>query len=183
MKKRNIILLIALLGFVVSTPIVKAMSHGDECSCGTDNLCSNCNVSTLFNICDKRGRNCVEINTNTVNTDKTYDNFEIRDREIYLNNNEITLEFANIWSELTYKIHVTGANKITYLNSINQRKIDEPLLAQDYPNLYTSDYIPITVVGDGTLEIETANQVKTNAAGERYYKCWRVRQAKCLGGE
>ena len=172
MKKKIIFLLACMLMMIPGIANASAIQLPPECD-ANDNLCTNCGgLSPLFTICDKRSRNCTEINTDTINNNKKYDLFEIKDKEIYLDNSEINLEFNNIWSLLDYKIHISGTNKITYLNSFNTKK--DPILAQQYPNLYTSDYIPFTVEGDGTLEIETINQIKKNTAGETYYKCWKI---------
>ena len=171
MKKKIIFLLACML--MIMPGVVK--SQQQPCGCfPNDNLCTDCGGKALFTICEKSGKNCTEINTDTINNNQKYDLFEIKDKEIYLDNSEIKLEFNNIWSLLNYKIHISGTNKITYLNSSNTKK--DPILAQQYPNLYTSDYIPFTVEGDGTLEIETINQIKKNTAGETYYKCWKIAQ-------
>ena len=176
MKKKIIFLLACML--MIMPGVVKSSQQPCQCD-HNDNLCTNCRgISPLFTICEKSGKNCTEINTDTINNNQKYDLFEIKDKEIYLDNSEIKLEFNNIWSLLNYKIHISGTNKITYLNSINTKK--DPILAQQYPNLYTSDYIPFTVEGDGTLEIETINQIKKNTAGETYYKCWKIaRRGSC----
>lgn len=41
---------------------------------------------SLFTICDKRGRNCITIDDFTINDNKVYGLFEIKNKEIYLNN-------------------------------------------------------------------------------------------------
>ena len=168
MKKKIIFLLACMLMIIpgIANAGVKPQPSAPPCGC-QDNLCTNCTgISPLFTICEKSGKNCTEINTDTINNNQKYDLFEIKDKEIYLDNSEIKLEFNNIWSLLNYKIHISGTNKITYLNSIRKN----PISAQVHP----SDYIPFTVEGDGTLEIEVANQIKKNTAGETYYKCWEI---------
>ena len=139
----------------------------------------------LFRICDKRGKNCQEIGDANFGEDKKYDLFELKSYVIYLNNSEITFEVFNESPKGTngrYDINISGTNKITYLNNYRV------LLASTSSELEKkgrtvdetpSEYIPISVVGDGTLEIEVAYQIKKNAAGERYYKCWYVNTKKC----
>ena len=158
---------------IVTISEVAAISIGDHKPLGpvivcaeNDNLCSNKIVTPLFTICDKRGRNCEDITTENINNDHKYNLFEIKNKEIYLENADITLEFYDIWSLLNYKIHISGTNKIGYLNSFNVIKYENPLIANEYPNLYSKDYIPFSVEGDGTLEIDFMNQVKKNTSGE-----------------
>ena len=173
MKKKIIFLLACMLMMMpgIANARVKSESAVPVCECAAnDNLCTNCgNIRPLFTICDKRGRNCTEINTNTINNNQKYDLFEIKDKEIYLDNSEIKLEFNNIWSLLDYKVHISRTNKIVYLNNAVQNSL-----------FSLEDYIPFTVEGDGTLEIEVANQIKKNTAGETYYKCWKIAHRGCF---
>ena len=182
MKTKIIFLLACMLMMIpgIANAAI-AVEPSPPCECD-DNLCTNCGeIRPLFTICDKRNRNCTEINTDTINNNQKYDLFEIKDKEIYLDNSEINLEFNRIWSLLDYKMHISGTNKITYLNSFNTGK--NSISVQMYPNLYTSYYIPFTVEGDGTLEIEVANQIKKNTAGETYYKCWTIDRKVCSSEE
>ena len=139
----------------------------------------------LFRICDKRGKNCQEIDDEHFGEDKKYNLFELKSYVIYLNNSEITFEVFNESPKGTngrYDINISGTNKITYLN--NYRVILAATISESDRRGKTvdetpSEYIPISVVGDGTLEIEVAYQIKKNAAGERYYRCWQLNKKLC----
>lgn len=68
---------------------------------------------------------------------------------------EITLKLFDRTSE-QYSVHIEGTNKIVYLD-----------------NIVGESYIPFTVKGEGTLEVETTKFIKKNELGETYYKCWQ----------
>ena len=177
MKKKIIFLLACMLMMmpgIANAAIKPGTGNPPACECAAnDNLCTNCGyIKPLFTICEKSGKNCTEINTDTINNNQKYDLFEIKDKEIYLDNSEIKLEFNNIWSLLDYKVHISRTNKIVYLNNAVQNSL-----------FSLEDYIPFTVEGDGTLEIEVANQIKTNASGEKYYKCWQLLRSNNCGNE
>lgn len=137
---KKVILIFTML--MLFTVTIKAKDPGCECNNG-DNLCSNCENAPLFNIC--KGNNCTTIDTDFINDNAEYHGFEIRDREIYLDNSEISLRFDNIWRLLDYKIHITGTNKIYSLINYNTGKggRDE----EAYPELYTKEYIPFSLEG------------------------------------
>ncbi len=138
----------------------------------------------LFRICDKRGKKCQEIDDEHFGLDKKYDLFELKSYVIYLNNSEITFEVLNESPKGIngrYDINISGTNKITYLNNyrVAAAVVSDLSGKRGVSGGTTSEYIPISVVGDGTLEIEVAYQIKKNAAGERYYKCWQLNKKIC----
>ena len=80
MKKIKLTLFVLLCTLnIVTISEVAAISKGDitpffpviVCA-ENDNLCSNKRVAHLFVICDKRGRNCEDINTENINNDHKY---------------------------------------------------------------------------------------------------------------
>ncbi len=167
---KKIILLILILSNFIN---VLALGGESKCECVVgDNLCdTSCKASDLFTICVNR-LDCTTITTETIHNNQKYGNFEIKDKEIYLNNSNIlSLKFDNAWTSLNYKIHITGTNRIRQLTSINAGKYGKG--AEEYPQIYTSDFIPFTVEGDGTLEIEQAqNILKVDSDGNVYYNHW-----------
>ena len=185
MKKVFLLLLSVFLGTLIVNAACSC-EPGFDCHCPdlpSDPLIPSDNPifsQDLFNICDKRSRNCQVINNINILEDHKYDLFEIKNSEIYLNNSEITLQINYIVPEIPqYKIHLNGTNKIYYLNNINYVKIDYPNVVKTNPSLYGVDYLPITVEGNGTLEIVTSEKIKKSPAGETYYKCWMTDATYC----
>lgn len=113
--------------------------------------------SVVFTICDAFGDKCQSIYKSDINTNQTYDNFELKSGKIYLNNANIQMK---IYDEV--ELNITGKNKIT--NFIN---------TTDNGISIGESYIPFTVEGDGILEIENYNKYNTNNLGEIYYSRWQ----------
>lgn len=170
---KKILLFILILGSYINVLAMDGDSNNVSCFCQfEDNLCDiSCNAEDLFTICVNKF-DCTTITTKIIDDNHTYNSFEIHNREIYLNNSNIlSLKFDNVWTSLNYKIHITGTNKIRNLISVNAGKYSE--LAKNYPQIYTSDFIPFSVEGDGTLEIEQAqNILKVDSDGNVYYNYW-----------
>ena len=168
---KKILLIMLVLGSYIN--VLATGKDFNKCLClPGDNLCdTSCKAADLFTICVNR-LDCTTITTETIYNNQKYGNFEIKDREIYLNDSNIlSLKFDNAWTSLNYKIHITGSNIIRQLTSINAGKYSKG--AEEYPQIYTSDFIPFTVVGDGTLEIEQAkNVLKVDTDGNVYYNHW-----------
>ena len=163
MKKLKLILLLTLLTFIGTLQVMGYNEDSGPTPAADGGFVPDVDdggwepaVFENFTICNKVGRNCITITTETINNNQKYDLFEIKNREIYLDNSDITLEILRP-IEQQYVIHISGTNKIEYLN-----------------NIFVKEYIPFTVEGEGTLEIVTSNQIKKNTAGETYYKCWKI---------
>ena len=115
--------------------------------------------------------------------------FSIRDNIIYLNNSTVSIYVhadSIMGSEQILNFNITGDNIIKELNSItlseNTCKCVVDCLNLDYT------YQPISITGDGSLEIEKTSILKRDTYGNQYYKCWtysliygkKDRTTKCI---
>ena len=155
---------------VSSDVIAKELDIDCLCNNPADNLCASCNETSLFTICQKSSKDsCISINTNNINNDQNYGFFEIINKEIYLNNSSIdVLNIYSFWSLLEYKIHINGTNKIRELNNFYNEKYSNTNTSEQY----SKDFLPITIEGNGTLEIALAHIYTINSNGETEYNGW-----------
>ena len=158
--------------YIVCAIVLSIININVKAACDLeDNLCNIYNDETgvLIDICSVNDKSCEHITTENIFENHKYNLFEIKDKEVYLNNVQIRLSIYEVWNKLDYKIHITGDNTILHLQNFNHVKYDNAEMANNYPHLYENDYIPFSIEGDGTLEIKNVYQIIKNADGEVYY--------------
>ena len=142
-------------------------------------ICDSCdNINNAFQICDMSSgqpdacytaiyKNSLPITLEDYNG--TF--FSIRDNVVYLNNSNVSIniyEDNNKGQPLTFNI--TGNNVIKELNSIAYSDVVCRNAIVCLNDKYT--YQPISVIGNGLLEIEKVNILKKDLDDNQYYKCW-----------
>ena len=143
-------------------------------------ICDSCEyINNAFQICDMSSgqpdacytaiyKNSLPITLEDYNG--TF--FSIRDNVVYLNNSNVSINIYedNINKGQPLTFNITGNNVIKELNSIAYSAFGCNNGIDCLKDKYT--YQPISVIGNGLLEIEKVNILKRDLDDNQYYKCW-----------